>query len=118
MYLALYARRAWVIFDHPYNAEHALIGYGWLTIAKRSDRPFGTRSTGSPGRSGRDGRLPGWARKLGDALDGHGGLVRDDGGGDGASSEFRRAAAAVSDRGPADAGGTGRGCGPEPSVGQ
>ena len=23
MYLALYARRAWVIFDHPYNAEYA-----------------------------------------------------------------------------------------------
>ena len=22
MYLALYARRAWVIFDHPYNAEY------------------------------------------------------------------------------------------------
>jgi hypothetical protein len=24
VYLALYARRAWVIFDHPYNAEYAL----------------------------------------------------------------------------------------------
>jgi hypothetical protein len=23
VYLALYARRAWVIFDHPYNAEYA-----------------------------------------------------------------------------------------------
>ena len=25
MYLALYARRAWVIFDHPYNAESARV---------------------------------------------------------------------------------------------
>ena len=25
MYLALYARRAWVIFDHPYNADSARI---------------------------------------------------------------------------------------------
>jgi hypothetical protein len=27
VYLALYARRAWVIFDHPNNAEYVLLGY-------------------------------------------------------------------------------------------
>jgi hypothetical protein len=27
MYLALYARRAWVIFDHPYNADYGRLGY-------------------------------------------------------------------------------------------
>ena len=27
MYLALYARRAWVIFDHPYNAEYLLMPF-------------------------------------------------------------------------------------------
>jgi hypothetical protein len=27
VYLALYARRAWVIFDHPYNAESALLAH-------------------------------------------------------------------------------------------
>jgi hypothetical protein len=25
VYLALYARRAWVIFDHPYNAEYVFL---------------------------------------------------------------------------------------------
>ena len=39
MYLALYARRAWVIFDHPYNAESARfvdcleIGYPYAHIS-------------------------------------------------------------------------------------
>lgn len=27
MYLALYARRAWVIFDHPYNADSARVRF-------------------------------------------------------------------------------------------
>ena len=46
------------------------------------------------------------------------GLVGGSGSGGGAWAEFRRSAAAVSGRSPADAGGAGRGGGAEPAVGQ
>jgi hypothetical protein len=39
VYLALYVRRAWVIFDHPYNADSArmnFLGVRCLLCADRS----------------------------------------------------------------------------------
>jgi hypothetical protein len=48
VYLALYARRAWVIFDHPYNAEYALAASGECAMSE----PHRTASSGAVPRPG------------------------------------------------------------------
>ena len=55
MYLALYARRAWVIFDHPYNTDSARwVGGSITAVGVRADRKIGDLSwaRGSAGGAG------------------------------------------------------------------
>ena len=52
MYLALYARRAWVIFDHPYNAEYLRLST-WAGTSEYHAISSGYVLSQRPGGSGR-----------------------------------------------------------------